>query len=288
MNILIIGFGNMGSAIGNALSQNHSVYAIDPAHTNTSASTPQNEAHTIPIFQNIETASTNINEEIDIIILTVKPQIINAVLQELVAYVSDTVCIISSVAGLTMEHITQALQKDASPSNAINSSSNIINRIVRIMPNIAAKEKESITGVCIPEGMNDEYKKMALSIVESFGKYIIVSEEQIHAITGIAGSGIAFVTAFIESLTMAGVREGLHYDTAYKTTLQTVRGALSLLEPKKERGTQAAFDSPSSMINAICSPGGTTIEGMHSLHKNKMHYAVLEAVHSASNKSKSF
>lgn len=271
MNILIIGFGNMGSAMGNALTQTHKVYAIDPIHTH------HNTENTIPLFPNIETASTSIDTEIDIIILTVKPQIITAVLQDLIAYVSDTVCIISSVAGIAMEHITQHLQHDV--------ESDIANRVIRIMPNIAAKTKESITGICIPEGINDNHKTMALSVVESFGKFIIVSEEQIHAITGIAGSGIAFVAAFIEALTMAGVREGLHYDVSYKTSLQTVRGALELLESGENT---ADFESPSSMISAICSPAGTTIEGIASLYKNKLHHTIFEAVHSASNKSRLF
>lgn len=272
MNVLIIGLGNMGYAILNALTEknNIQVYGVDPVIAQNKISTD------VPIFSSLTQASTAIEVEIHTILLAVKPQIINAVLTDLAKYLSPSSILISTVAATSISHITDTLAQQGTTHT----------KVARIMPTIAAKNKESLTGISFHDTLTQTDKDMVQEIISSFGSTVIIPESLMHAITGISGSGIAFVAEFIHALTLAGVREGLAHKDAYMIALQTVRGALSLLS--SEDDTPPPYESPQSFINAVCSPGGTTIEGIHALHNNNFQAAIFAAVHAASNKSRNF
>lgn len=283
MNILIIGLGNMGGAIAQALTCKNSstitnfVYAVDPYVYMHKNSLPQ--YNSISIAPNIETASTTFNIEIETIIIAVKPQIISRVLDELQPYLSTKTLIISTVAGVPIEHIAHALTQN-------NTSHKYI---ARIMPSIAALTQESLTGLSFSYNLEEKEKEKARKIAQSIGKVMEIPETLMSSITGVSGSGIAFVASFIEALTMAGVREGLSHQQSYKTCLQTVRGALSLLSTDKPKNNNSAkFNSPKDFITAVCSPAGTTIEGIVALQKYGMSTSVFAAVHAATEKSEQF
>lgn len=266
MNILILGLGNMGGSIANALCQEHTIYAVEPNITHI-----QNNS-AVSIFSTLDDAVDEINAEIDAIILTIKPQVLFSVLEQLAQHLSPHTLIISSVAGVEISTIARKLNIPELP-------------IARIMPTIAAKKQKSMTGLSYNEYLSDTQRQQVIDIAQSLGQMIKIPESLMSAITGASGSGIAFVAKFIEAMTMAGVREGLSYQQSFQSTLQTMRGAIALLEDTVQG--DSAYHNPSEFISSVCSPGGTTIEGIYMLEKHNFEDAIYEAVHAARIKSDS-
>lgn len=213
----------------------------------------------------IQVGSENFNAVLwaDIIILCVKPQVIDGVLADIQTGLSDKQLVISVAAGVSIPGI-QARIGDAIP-------------LVRAMPNTPAVIQEGVTALAGCSGLSLENLKIAQSIFESVGKVVIVDESSMNAVTGLSGSGPAYVYLAIEALIDGGVRVGLPRTVAHTLAVQTVLGAAKLV---RETG-----EHPAVLKDRVTSPGGTTIAGLQQLEEGGLRATLIQAVEAATYRS---
>ena len=191
------------------------------------------------------------------IVLAVKPQFYSSVIKNIENIVKKDNVIISIAPGISVNSLKDALGFDA--------------RIVRAMPNTPALLGEGMTGICYDQtALNFEEKDVVAKLFNSFGKYKIVDERLMSAVTCVSGSSPAYVYMFIEALADAVVKHGMPRDAAYEMAAQTVVGAgKMILETKKH---------PGELKDAVCSPGGTTIAGVAALEEFGFRNSIIKAV----------
>lgn len=213
----------------------------------------------------ITACSRNIDAALksDIIILAVKPQVVREVLEEVAPIVDESKLIISVAAGIPLSVL----------SSLLGQGKNKRPRIVRAMPNTPALVQQGATALAVGANASEADMKTALNIFNSVGKTVVVAEALMDAVTGLSGSGPAYICAVVEALSDAGVKMGLSREVSYKLSLQTLLGTARLLE---ETGKQA-----SELKEMVTSPGGTTIFGLHALEKGKFKDTIMNAVESA-------
>ena len=170
----------------------------------------------------------------------------------------------SIAAGKNMEFLTAGLGEDK--------------KIIRVMPNTPALVGAGITGFTANGNVTAEDKEKALKILSSFGEAEEVPEKLMDVVTSVGGSAPAFVYMFIEALADGAVLDGMPRDKAYHFAAQCVLGSAKMvLESGKH---------PGELKDMVCSPGGTTIEGVRALEDAGFRGIVMEAVHAATEKSK--
>ena len=200
----------------------------------------------------------------DIIVLAIKPQVAASVLSALEPAILPGKLFISIMAGISTLFIEKALTKGV--------------HVVRAMPNTPALIQAAATAICAGRNVDDADMAAARSIFEQVGTVAEVVEKQMDAVTGLSGSGPAYVYTFIEALSDAGVKNGLARETARDLALQTVIGAARMLVETGEH--------PALLREKVTSPGGTTIAAMHALEKGSFRGIVIDAVDAACNKAK--
>ncbi len=237
----IIGLGNMGYPIYRAIQNEFKVTCYDPYSKRKDIT--------------FETDFTGL-EECEILIVCVKPDKIVETLRQ----VKSPKKIFSIAAGINLAKL-----RENSPVNSL---------IVRLMPNLPLQIKEGCMGFI---GDREAYEDVK-AIFEKLGLLLeLSSEAAIDAVTGLSGSGPAFVFSFIQALAEGGVKSGLTYSDALNLSIQTVKGSAMLLEEE----LRANNTYPGELRNKVTSPGGTTIFGLDKLEENHFHYAVMNAVHAA-------
>jgi pyrroline-5-carboxylate reductase len=200
----------------------------------------------------------------DLVVLAIKPQIVGQVLPQVAGVFNDAKLLVSIAAGVT----TEALEKHFAGSP----------RVVRAMPNTPALVGGGATALCPGRFASPEDLEQARSLFEPVGMVRVVAEGQMDAVTGLSGSGPAYVYTVIEALAAGGIREGLPQDTALALAAQTVMGAARLVQESGEH--------PAVLRDKVCSPGGTTIAGMEALEENGLRSALMKAVSSAARRSR--
>lgn len=253
----IIGYGTMGEAIATALHRKQShleIIAFDNAEIRLDAVSSSG-------FCRPASSAAEVFRSADTILLAVKPQYLGDLAQD-VADSSRTSNIISIAAGVSVA----ALERH------FNTSS-----IIRFMPNLAAKTGSALVAVFMPDGVDAEFRRAALFVAEAIGTPMQLPEHLLAPVTGLSGSGIAYVFELIHSMALGGVKSGIAYPQSLEITIQTIRGAVDLLEKEKEH--------PISLLSKVTSAGGTTIEGVHKLEENRFVYALIEAVQAAANRA---
>jgi len=199
----------------------------------------------------------------EVLLLAVKPQDMGAVLEGLAPFVDETRTLISIAAGVPIRFIAERLAKKA--------------RIIRVMPNTPALVLEGAAGIAKGEHATEEDLAIALQIFQAVGKVAVVEEKLLDAVTGLSGSGPAYVAVIIEALADGGVRMGLPREVALTLAAQTVLGtARMILEGKR---------SPAELKDMVASPGGTTIAGLHVLERGGLRAALMDAVEAATKRS---
>lgn len=199
----------------------------------------------------------------DIILLAVKPQILDFVLDEIKSELRIEQLLISVAAGIRTEHMTSRLGKDIP--------------VVRSMPNIAALVGESATAISPGKYATKEHVKLAKEILESIGIVVEVHETLMDAVTGLSGTGPMYVFLIVEGLSDAGVKVGLSRDTANALSVQTILGAAKMM---RETGKH-----PAHLKDLVTSPGGTAISALHSLEKSGLKAMLIDAVETATKRS---
>jgi pyrroline-5-carboxylate reductase len=202
--------------------------------------------------------------EADVVILAVKPQIMAPVVRQISAAVTPKKLLISIAAGVSTMTIRAALGKDA--------------RLIRVMPNTPALVLEGVTAIGKAEGLDPGDLDTAGEIFSAVGRVVTLDEELMDAVTGLSGSGPAYVALVIESLADGGVKMGLDRATAMTLATQTVLGAARLVI---ENGLH-----PGVLKDMVCSPGGTSIAGVHALEEGGIRHAFMRAVERATVRSR--
>jgi pyrroline-5-carboxylate reductase len=202
--------------------------------------------------------------EAEIAVLAVKPQVFGKLAGEwmraLAGFGGKTV--LSVMAGVRVEKMRDVFP----PSFAI----------IRVMPNLGLAVGEGATAIAC-DGLAEESLKLAETVFGASGKTVRVVEAQMDAVTGLSGSGPMYAFEFIEALTQGGVQCGLPRETAYALALQTLRGSLKLLETSE--------DAPPAWTRRVCSPGGTTEQGLRVLNEKGFPSLLAEAVKAATARS---
>ena len=199
----------------------------------------------------------------NVVVLAVKPQHMATVLEELKPYLTADHLVISIAAGIRIGFMESRLNQGV--------------RIVRVMPNQPCLVGASASGFAMGKSAKPEDKDTVMKILQSVGVAFLLEEKLLDAVTGLSGSGPAFIYLVIEAMADGGVMAGLPRDVAIKLAAQTVVGAgKTILETKIH---------PGEAKDMVASPAGTTIEGLRVLEKAGVRGAFIEAVDAAAKKS---
>lgn len=259
--VAFIGAGNMAGALIRGLISTGTVpaeriIAADPDRTRLDAL--QSELGVRTAEDNAEALSGA-----DVVVLATKPQVFPIVLPALGASLGTDALIVSIAAGISSKIIEQAL-----PAGA---------RVVRTMPNTPALVGAAATAIAAGAEATDADLALVETLFQSVGLCVRVPESQIDAVTGLSGSGPAYVFAMIEALRDAGVREGLSEEISLQLAAQTVLGAARLLFEARE--------SPETLRERVTSPGGTTRAGLDALEASGFAETLAGAVRAATRRS---
>lgn len=226
-----------------------------------------NEVRLRYIEKETEVKVTLSNEETvrfsDIIILAIKPQIINEVLSPLKKFFNPSKTLISILAGIKIKKIEKIISSKQP--------------IIRVMPNISALVQESASAICFNSNCTTEDIKIAFSLFNSIGRTIEVDESLMNVVTGLSGSGPGYIFVIIKALKNAGIKMGLSEETSTILAAQTVLGAGRMVLETKE--------DPSSLKNRVTSPKGTTFAGLEILEKAKIEEIIITAVIAATKRA---
>ena len=263
MKIGFIGCGNMASAIiKGAVSSNfiegENIFVFDTIREK------MNKLHN-ELNVTICDSGNEVVCNTDIVVLAVKPQMFPVVIPK----IADDVCkngtaVVSIGAGKTTQYITNFFDEDVP--------------VCRVMPNINAKVGASMSAVCGNDFAGKELIETVKELCESFGEVIEISEEQFPLFSVIGGCSPAFVYMFIDSLARAGVQNGMSKSDALKISAQAVLGSAKTILNDSAH--------PWELVDNVCSPGGTTIEGVVSLQNDGFESSVIRAVNKSLEKDK--
>jgi pyrroline-5-carboxylate reductase len=261
--IAIIGTGNMGEALVGGLIASQS---SKPKNIICS-DIRQEKLHQVKSKFKVRTTTNNLKAvaEANIIIYAVKPQIMSATLTETAAKLDMSKLVISIAAGVPLAAMEACINKDL--------------RLIRVMPNIAAFVKEAASAIAAGAHATKEDIGLAMEIFNSIGKCIFLKENYLmDAITGLSGSGPAYIFLIVDALADAGVKMGLSRQDSLFLAAQTVLGAAKLLIETQEH--------PGQLKDRVTSPGGTAIAGLATLESGGLRTTLINAVEAATLRSK--
>lgn len=259
--LAILGGGNMGGALLRGILekkvlQPKNVIVID---VDTALLDSIKTEHGVAVSTDAKKAIA----DVDAVMLAVKPQVLPQLLGDIKSVLRPEQLVLSIVAGLKGTYIQHALGQN--------------NPVVRIMPNIAATVQRSASAITVCEPATAEHLTFANDLLSAVGAVVEVAEAQMDAVTGLSGSGPAFVYTFIEALIDGGVRMGLTRPVARTLAIATVRGAAELVEVSGEH--------PGILRDRVTTPGGTTIAGLQALEEGAFRATVIHGVEAATERS---
>lgn len=262
MKIGFIGLGNMAKAmIGGMLSKG----IAKPEEILGSAKTEKTRRAVMEKYKiKVSEDNTAVAAAADIVILAVKPQMFGEIIPEIKDSIKENALIVSIAAGKTMAQIEEAFGRKL--------------KLVRCMPNTPAMVGEGCSGVCRNKNVTDEEFAQCMKLLESFGIAEEIPERLMDAVVGVSGSSPAFVFMFLEALADGAVKAGMPRGQAYRFAAQTVLGSAKLM---METGRH-----PGELKDMVCSPAGTTIEGVQVLEEMGLRSAVMNAVDACVEKSR--
>ena len=259
--IAFVGAGNMGEALINGLLK---AKTVSPDQIRAS-DTREPRRNYIKERFGIQTFASNRDavKGADVVVLAVKPQILDRVVDEIGPDIDVDSLVVSVAAGRRVASIEARL-----PAGR---------RVVRTMPNVASLVDAGATAVAGGVHATDEDVAVARRIFDSVGMTIVVDEGLMDAVTGLSGSGPAYVFMMLEALADAGVKVGISRWDAQALACQTLFGAAKLVMESGEH--------PGKLKDMVCSPGGTAIAGLHTLEKGGLRTTLINAVEAATQRS---
>ncbi len=211
----------------------------------------------------VTTSNAEVVGRSEVLVLAVKPQVMPQALAELQPLVTPEHLVISVAAGVSLATLAAGLGPEC--------------RLVRVMPNTPALIGEGASAYCLGTQVRPADESLVKTCLESVGRAFRVGEPLMDAVTGLSGSGPAFVYQVIEALSDGGVLAGLPREVATALAAQTVLGASRMV---LETGLH-----PGTLKDQVASPGGTTIAGLHALERGGLRAALMDAVAAASRRS---
>ena len=202
-------------------------------------------------------------EGAQVILLAVEPQVLDEVLSDIAPAVGPSQLVVSVAAGYPIARIARHL-----PGTR---------RIVRAMPNTPSTIREGVTALAHDATLSEQDAATARALFEPIGKVVMVAERLMDVVTGLSGSGPAYVFVMIEALADGGVKMGLPRETAQLLAAQTVVGAARLVMESHEH--------PGVLKDRVASPGGATIAGLHELERGCVRGTLISAVEAAAKRS---
>lgn len=256
-----IGAGNMAGALVRGLLH---AGVVAPDRITLSDVSAERLEH-VQKLHDVRTTSDNhaLARECDVVVLAVKPQAIDKVLASLAGDIQPRHLVVSVAAGVPVAAIEGKL-----PSGA---------RLVRAMPNTAAVVLAGATAIAAGTHATESDLGVARALFEAVGRVVVLDETLLDAVTGLSGSGPAYVMVMIEALADGGVKVGLHRDTALLLAAQTVFGSAKLLLETGEH--------PGRLKDQVTSPGGTAIAGLHTLEAGGLRRTLIDAVEAATKRA---
>ena len=210
------------------------------------------------------TSNAEVVQKSEIVVLSVKPQILPKVLDEIAPHLKPSALVISIAAGVPVSAIEARLPEGT--------------RVVRTMPNTPALVGAGATAIAAGQHAKDDDVEATRRIFDAVGMTVVLDESQLDAVTGLSGSGPAYVFLIIEALSDAGVKMGLSRYNAQALAAQTVLGSAKLLIETNEH--------PGRLKDMVTSPGGTAIAGLHTLEAGGLRTTLINAVEAATNRSR--
>ena len=261
VNLAFIGAGAMGSAMIGGLVSRH---GVEPDHVTAS---DRHGERLDEVRSQFGVATTHDNraaaESAQVVVLSVKPQVLPGVLAELSGAIDPDALVLSIVAGATIETMAKGLDHGA---------------IVRTMPNTPAQVGEGMTVWCATPEVSEAQRAQAGAIVGALGKQLFVEDEAfLDMATAISGSGPAYVFLMMEALIDAAVHLGFSRDAARELVLQTIRGSAIYAQQQPVH--------PAELRNRVTSPGGTSAEALYQLEKGNFRTVMSKAVVAAYKRS---
>ncbi|PTX60740.1 pyrroline-5-carboxylate reductase [Melghirimyces profundicolus] len=261
--ILFLGAGSMAEAILSGLLSNTQTTA-DRIHVinlkNTERIRRLEEKYRVLSPRNKREAIHNA----DTVILAMKPNDMGSALQQWGSCFSSGQCVISVAAGISTRFIEERI-----PARTA---------VIRAMPNTSSMVGASATALCRGQDADDSDLQEAIRIFSSIGTTVVVEEKDMDAVTGLSGSGPAYIYYLVEALEQAGISAGLTPPVARRLTLQTLMGAARMLAETGEE--------PAELRRKVTSPGGTTMAGLETLAQHHFQESLILAVQRARQRSK--
>lgn len=254
MKIGFIGLGNMAKAVIGGMLKNKIVQPDEIIGVARTSATMEAVRATYGI--GIRDANAKVAKEADVLVLAVKPQFFEQVIREIRGDVGEDTLVISIAAGKTLGWIEGIFEKDI--------------KLVRCMPNTPALVGAGCTGVCVNSRVSEEEIDYSMKLMSSFGSAQLVPERLMDVVGAVSGSSPAYVFMFIEAMADAAVAAGMPRLQSYEFAAQAVYGAAKLV---LESGRH-----PGELKDMVCSPGGTTIQGVRILEEKGMRGAVMDAL----------
>jgi pyrroline-5-carboxylate reductase len=199
----------------------------------------------------------------DLLVLSVEPQVLDEVLADIESSLKAHALVVSVAAGYPLARLARHLPRHT--------------KLVRAMPNTPSSVRAGITAVTVTSGVPEEETHRARALFEAIGQVVMVEERLMDAVTGLSGSGPAYIFVLIEALADGGVKAGLPRPIAEILAAQTVLGAAKMVQDTGEH--------PARLKDRVASPGGTTIAGLHVLEQGRLRATLISAVEAATNRS---
>ncbi|TMA27477.1 MAG: pyrroline-5-carboxylate reductase [Deltaproteobacteria bacterium] len=256
-----IGAGNMGEALLKGLL---STRAAKPEQVFVSARRAERVQELQKTYGIKGGSNAEVARQSEVIVLAVKPQILDQVLRDIASDISREKLIISVAAGVPIAAIERRLHPPM--------------RVIRAMPNTPATVGAAATALARGEHATDADLMTAQTIFDSVGLTVVLEEAQLDAVTGLSGSGPAYLFLIIEALADAGVKVGLSRRASLQLAAQTVLGSAKLLIESGQH--------PGMLKDGVTSPGGTAIAGLHTLEAGGLRNVLMNAVEAATRRSR--
>lgn len=261
--LTVIGAGNMAEALLQGIVKNQVIKAENIWVTNRSNEKKLQEIHE-KYHVNISYEQEKLLSDAEVVMLAMKPKDVAKAMEQIQPYLTDTTMIISVLAGVSMDNI-EALAEKSIP-------------VVRVMPNTSAAIGLSATAVAINEMVTEQQQKLVKTVFDTVGLTVFVKEEQLDAVTGVSGSGPAYIYYLAEAMEKGALEVGLEPAIAKALVQQTLLGAATMLEKSTK--------TPEQLRKEVTSPGGTTEAGLNVLGERHVNEAIIQCIKAANDQSK--
>ena len=261
-SVAVIGAGNMGSALVAGMVQS----GLLPPDRITAVDVVEDLIRRLKteFGGNCSGEAGKVVEDHDVIVLAVKPQVWHPVVEGFSALLAPTQLVLSIMAGVHTSAIEGAFMAEIP--------------VIRVMPNILAQVRASISALCRGRNATEDHLRTARAVIGSVGETVEVKEGQMDAVTGLSGSGPAYVYEMIDALAEGGVKAGLTQEIAMRLAVQTVFGSAKMV-------LESGCD-PVELRDRVTSPGGTTLAGLQAMTQSGFRSSLIGAVAAAARRSR--